>query len=323
MLKEKYANAEDQTGLPSGAGEGEGVRQGSEHEARNRDREVFEDDGQLDSAEAQSADALMEMNAILAEGNFDDLSDEDLAKIKNPALRAQLQGKILEAKQTAELKAHQEMWDRQMHRIGDAEYSGAQLHSMHEYLKDDKNADAFEKELMAREGISREEAKKRRMNVQEYLDIAEKERRGQRLSEEEERRKRELQKDPHSGKDFRTLNEMGVKTEANDYGYTDGSKQTGQMQQKADGGPQLSTFNREATARQIIGSGFVDTVKPPPRPDYSDVETPLIKAESLRPAFQRAESSVIPLDAGIEKKPTPAPVIVASAPVLQAEGATF
>lgn len=185
MLKEKYANAEDQTGLPSGAGEGEGVRQGSEYEARNRDREVFEDDGQLDSAEAQSADALMEMNAILAEGNFDDLSDEDLAKIKNPALRAQLQGKALEAKQAAELKAHQEMWDRQMHRIGDAEYSGAQLHSMHEYLKDDQNADAFEKELMAREGISREEAKKRRANLQEYLALKEKERNGEKLTPEE------------------------------------------------------------------------------------------------------------------------------------------
>lgn len=185
MLKEKYANAEDQTGLPSGAGEGEGVRQGSEYEARNRDREVFEDDGQLDSAEAQSADALMEMNAILAEGNFDDLSDEDLAKIKNPALRAKLQGKALEAKQAAELKAHQEMWDRQMHRIGDAEYSGAQLHSMHEYLKDDQNADAFEKELMAREGISREEAKKRRANLQEYLTLKEKERNGEKLTPEE------------------------------------------------------------------------------------------------------------------------------------------
>jgi hypothetical protein len=321
VLKEKYANAEDQTGLPSGAGEGEDTRKASEYEARNR--EVFEDDGQLDSSAAQNADAMMEVAGILAGGNLDDLSEEDLAKIKNPALRAQLQGKALEAKQAAELKAHQEMWDRQMHRIGDAEYSGAQLHSMHEYLKDDKNADAFEKELMAREGISREEAKKRRMNVQEYLEIAEKRRSGQTLSTEEERRERELQKDPHSGKDFRTLNEMGVKTEANDYGYTGGSKQTGQMQQKVDGGPQLSTFNREATTRQIIGSGFVDTVKPPPRPDYSDVETPLIKAEPLRPAFQRAESSVIPLDAGIEKKPTSAPVIVASAPVLQAEGATF
>lgn len=183
MLKEKYANAEDQTGLPSGAGEGGDTRKSSEYEARNR--EVFEDDGQLDSAEAQSADALMEMNAILAEGNFDDLSDEDLAKIKNPALRAQLQGKALEAKQAAELKAHQEMWDRQMHRIGDAEYSGAQLHSMHEYLKDDQNADAFEKELMAREGISREEAKKRRANLQEYLALKEKERNGEKLTPEE------------------------------------------------------------------------------------------------------------------------------------------
>ena len=93
VLKEKYANAEDQTDLPSGADEGEGVRQGSEHEARNR--EIFEDDGRLDSAAAQSADAMMEVAGILAGGNFDDLSEEDLAKIKNPALRAQLQGKSL------------------------------------------------------------------------------------------------------------------------------------------------------------------------------------------------------------------------------------
>lgn len=183
VLKEKYAKAEDQAGLPNAAGGAEDARQGSAYEKTNR--EIFEDDGQLDSGNAQNASDQMEVAGILAAGNFDDLSDEDLAKIRNPALRAQLQGKALEAKQAAELKAHQEMWDRQMHRIGDAEYSGAQLHSMHEYLKDDQNADAFEKELMAREGISREEAKKRRANLQEYLTLKEKERNGEKLTPEE------------------------------------------------------------------------------------------------------------------------------------------
>lgn len=183
VLKEMDANAEDQTGLPSGADGAEDTRQASEWDAKNC--QIFGDDGQLDSAEAQSADDLMKVAGCLARGDFEDLSDEDLAKIQNPALRAKLQGKALEAKQAAELKAHQEMWDRQMHRIGDAEYSGAQLHSMHEYLKDDQNADAFEKELMAREGISREEAKKRRANLQEYLTLKEKERNGEKLTPEE------------------------------------------------------------------------------------------------------------------------------------------
>lgn len=179
VLKEKYANAEDQTGLPSEAGEGEDTRKSSEYEARNR--EVFEDDGQLDSAEAQSADALMEMNAILAEGNFDDLSDEDLAKIKNPALRAQLQGKALEAKQAAEIRAQdiamrQQAWDRGdvICQVAGTKLNSRQVDNILKMMADPqqkaKLVDKFSKE----QGISKPEAEKKLDQAGRTLEVVKK-----------------------------------------------------------------------------------------------------------------------------------------------------
>jgi hypothetical protein len=179
VLKEKYANAEDQTGLPSGAGEGEGVRQGSEHEAR--DREIFEDDGQLDSSAAQSADAMMEVAGILAGGNFDDLSEEDLAKIKNPALRAQLQGKILEAKQAAEIRAQdiamrQQAWDRGdvICQIAGTKLNSRQVDNILRMMADPqqkaKLVDKFSKE----QGISKPEAEKKLDQAGRTLEVVKK-----------------------------------------------------------------------------------------------------------------------------------------------------
>lgn len=318
MLKEKDANAEDQTGLLSGAGEGDDTRKSSEYEARNR--EVFEDDGQLDSAGAQNTSDLMEVAGILAGGDFDNLSDEDLAKIRNPALRAQLQGKALEAKQAAEIRAHQEMWDRQMHRIGDAEYSGAQLHSMHEYLKDDKNADAFEKDLMSREGITREEAKRRRINAQEYLDILEKQRAGQKLTGEEESKKKALEAEPNHGKDLRTISEDVVAPERNAYAYTASTGRTGQEKLF-----QQSYSSRADTAKTLCAEPPSSLrVKPPEDSHHADLSLPLIKADPLTPTFARAESSVIPLEGALEKRKH-AQLALAATPssVPQAEGATF
>lgn len=57
-------------------------------------------------------------------------------------------------------------FDEKMHKIGDHEYSGAHLHAMKEWLDDEKNADAFENELMQKHGISKDEAKKRRIPEQ-------------------------------------------------------------------------------------------------------------------------------------------------------------
>jgi hypothetical protein len=179
VLKEKYANAEDQTDLPSGADEGEGVRQGSEHEARNR--EIFEDDGQLDSSAAQSADAMMEVAGILAGGNFDDLSEEDLAKIKNPALRAQLQGKILEAKQAAEIRAQdiamrQQAWDRGdvICQIAGTKLNSRQVDNILRMMADPqqkaKLVDKFSKE----QGISKPEAEKKLDQAGRTLEVVKK-----------------------------------------------------------------------------------------------------------------------------------------------------
>ncbi len=179
VLKEKCANAEDQTGLPSGAGEGGDTCPASEYEARNR--EIFEDDGRLDSAEAQSADALMEMNVLLAEGNLDDLSEKDLAKIKNPALRAQLQGKVLEAKQAAEIRAQdiamrQQAWDRGgvICQVAGTKLNSRQVDNILRMMADPQQKAKLVEKFSKQEGISKPEAEKKLDQAARTLEVVKK-----------------------------------------------------------------------------------------------------------------------------------------------------
>lgn len=117
-------------------------------------------------------------------------------------------------------------FDEKMHKIGDYEYSGAHLHAMKEWLDDEKNADAFENELMQKNGISKDEAKKRRIAAQDYLAILEKERNGQKLTEEEKR----LKANPPGtiAEDIKTLSEKVAAPVGQKYGFTEKSVTTGQ-----------------------------------------------------------------------------------------------
>lgn len=185
VLKEENATAEAQIDLSAGA-----ESAGAGRTEKSENREIFEDDGTLDSNSAQLTRDLMEVAGILAGGSLDDLDEDELSKIDSPLIRAKLQQQIQDKKAAqiakADLEARRQAWDEQMHSIGGRDYSGAQIHAMHEHLKDEKNAEAFEQELMTREGITKEEARRRRANLQEYLNLQEKKRNGQELTAEEE-----------------------------------------------------------------------------------------------------------------------------------------
>lgn len=126
------------------------------------------------------------------------MSDEELADLENTvslrAVEAKQQKKEedrakdfyeAEAGERAERRAQ---WDEQMHQIGNQQYSGAELHAMNEWLLDSKNQEGFEQEIMARDGVSKEEAKRRRTELQELLALMEKQRNGDKLTSDEELR---------------------------------------------------------------------------------------------------------------------------------------
>jgi hypothetical protein len=157
--------------------------------------------------------------ALIEEQN---LSEEQLAELDNPrsakAVQAKQQ-KMLEAVREAyqeeaqkRLEAHRAEWDAKMHLLGGREYSGAELHAMHERLKDPKEQEAFEEDLMETHGITREEARQRRTRLQEYLELMEKQRNGQKLSDEERRRLEALQNTASvqaDAQEYKTRNETG------------------------------------------------------------------------------------------------------------------
>lgn len=89
----------------------------------------------------------------------------------------------------------QKAWDAQMHRIGDMEFSGAELHAMWKYMNDPANDEEIIDAIMADDpGISREEAKKRRNGAKHFLDLLEKERKGTITAEERKELEKEKQK---------------------------------------------------------------------------------------------------------------------------------
>ena len=152
-------------------------------------------------------------------------------------------------------------FDEKMHKIGNYEYSGKELMAMKKWLDNDQNAEAFENDLMQKHGISKEEAKKRRMNAQEYLKILEKERNSEPLTEEEKRRKRELE--PAVAKDIHTLSEWGKKS-GMEYGHKESSITTGQtaISQKS------SSTARNETIDSIVSSLKAETATPPNQKDF-------------------------------------------------------
>lgn len=128
----------------------------------------------------------------------DDTDPETKARKRDERLQQALTNMFQDAheeRMERERKEWQAKWDKQMHRIGNKEYSGAQLHALHEWFSDPDNQDAFEQNLVS-SGVSKEDAKKRAQKLQRTLELLEKERQ-QRLTEEErlelERNKRDRQ----------------------------------------------------------------------------------------------------------------------------------
>lgn len=197
VLKEKDANAKDQTGLPDGAGGAEGVRKGFEHEERNR--EIFEDDGQLDSAGAQNTSDLMEVAGILASGRFDDLEEDELSKIDSPIIRAklqqQLQAKKSEQIARADMEARRQAWDAQDHDFGGKTWKPQELRAFLSWSKDPKNLDKVDKELVSK-GYSKDQVKTMRQKFEDARDLQSKEAEGKELTKEEKARLETYKKDP-------------------------------------------------------------------------------------------------------------------------------
>jgi hypothetical protein len=135
------------------------------------------------------------------------MSDEELAELDNAVSARAVQAKekakqedrdrdFYQAEAERKLEEHRAQWDATMHKLGDKEYSGAELHAMHEWLKDEKNQTAYEDEIMQRDGVSREEAKRRRTEIQEYLALMEKQRNNEKLTAEEKLRLEVLRNKP-------------------------------------------------------------------------------------------------------------------------------
>ena len=278
--------------------------------------------------------------SLIAEQN---LSEEQLVELDNPrsakAIQAKQQ-KLLEAVKEAyqeeaqkRLEAHRAEWDAQMHRLGDREYSGAELHAMHGCLKDPKEQDALADEIARKEGISKEEAEKRVTQFQEYLTLKEKERNKQELTDAEKRRLLELQNNPQVAQvaevqralqetGFGSKNGQNLKIEKGTSSQ-DTSVQVRHAGFLKDKMPKTGTSSQD-TSVQVGHAGIIEnnnsnniesdqsySIRNSSRASYAQ---PLIVAQSIQPTFQMSaageqvgepKASQAPLALVASKKPEP------------------
>lgn len=151
----------------------------------NRDALVFSNDPSIND---YGTERLQQIFAQAADDPYDDefgLTDDEKKKKEELRRSAEFFDRTQDAREER-MEQHRMQWDKAMHRIGNREYSGADIHNMWEYLHDEDGAAEFEDSLVQKEGITKEEAKRRRLNLQEYLDLQEKQRNGEKLTEQEE-----------------------------------------------------------------------------------------------------------------------------------------
>lgn len=134
---------------------------------------------------------------------YDNLPDEDDEVDEHGRKRPKVSGSMKDAiEQVSREQAERaRAWDERMHIIGGKEYSGEELMAMRDYLQDEKHQQDFEHDLVANEGLTKEEAKQRRQKLQETLDLLEKERRGK-LTPEEQLKLDKLNANPTTGQDL-------------------------------------------------------------------------------------------------------------------------
>lgn len=265
---------------------------------------------------------------ILAEQFMSEQELEDLPDPKTPRGRAIRDLRMAErARDMAEDMAERRaQWDKDMHTIGGHQYSGADLHKINTYLLDANNQEDIEKHLMDTLGISREEAKKRRANLQDLSKLLEKERSGVKLTDEEQKRKQELQTG-QAGKDYTLMADKVLGVEGQKYQSTVSAERTGQlsagMMDSVTAGANIIGEPKAVTSSDIKVTGTSKANLYSVTENEDDFSKPLIKANALKPAFEKAEASLIPLDSQSEIKKAPAIVVASAVTAPQADGATF
>lgn len=213
-------------------------------------------------------------------------------------------------------KEWQAQWDKDMHNVAGLQISGAQLHAMWQYLQDPANVQNFEQSLMDKYHVSKEEAEKRRKMTQEYLDLLEKQRRGETLTAEEKKRMQELNDKPWMQDTMHDLQEAN-KIQGASYHYTKSSASTGQR----DGNDIKSTSSRINMLEQLKTNGADLTTRSAPpiavaeanvsaqdNTPWQIAQTGLddlmggrsnITAEPLKPEFTAAATE-IPINASVD-----------------------
>ncbi len=107
-------------------------------------------------------------------------------------------------------------WDAEMHDFGGKKFSGQQLMEMRSWLMNEDNQEEFENDLMKRQGITKEEAKKRRLETQEALDLKKRERDGT-MTPEERRRYEQLMAKPEMRENIEVLEERAAAGKQKDF----------------------------------------------------------------------------------------------------------
>ncbi len=145
-------------------------------------------------------------------------------------------------------------WDAKIHTIGGQQITGAELKKRSDYVLDPRNNKKIEEDLITNEGLTPEQARQRREQMQELAKLLEKERIGK-ITEEERRRLQAL-KDGPAGQSMSQL-----KAEAVEFGQVD-RKLLGKTE---------DSFRQE----KVIGEAFSLPLKASSAQTYDDTEVAL------------------------------------------------
>jgi len=297
------------------------------------DAMAFANDVMINGAQIERLQSRTQMAFASLDADDEDLTPEQRAR-KRERERAQDTAEALEDIHDEQLKEWQERWDKQMHTVAGLQVSGEQIHSMWKYLQDPANAESFEQELVDKYKISKDEAQKRRKGTQEYLDLLEKQRRGEKLSEADKKRMQELDSKPWMKETIQDLQKRQEKV--NEYENTNLSAQSDYKEgstniAKIEKSKQFFRVNAESVSKPINSQPSMQTQSaelPHPQsisPSYSNNESfgkHTVQAEPLKGEFIRAGNATNPLDAQSTIS-NQTKLYAASAALPQMDGATF
>lgn len=180
--------------------------------------DVFNDGGgkpgKEESADKKSKRFFLELSALNnIGGNGGGPLNQETPEERQARLRAEIDRLFEEVKEREERLEREREFDAKMHQIGSYQFSGKELMQMRDWLQDEKHQEEFENDLMTKHGISKEEAKRRRLELQEALELKKKEREGT-LTPEEKRRMELLLAKPTVGEDMKIVQERDKKQRA-------------------------------------------------------------------------------------------------------------